>query len=36
MIEDRTIDWKIILQAEGEEYEVHTDLGADTVRLKEE
>jgi hypothetical protein len=30
-----TPGWRIILKAEGAEYEVHTDLGADTVRLKE-
>jgi len=31
-----TPGWRIILRAEGEEHEVHTDLSADTVRLKEE
>lgn len=30
-----TPGWRIVLEAEGMEYEVHTDLGADTVRLKE-
>lgn len=30
-----TPGWRVILRAEGEEYEVHTDLGADTVRLKQ-
>ena len=30
-----TPGWKIILRAEGETYEIHTDLGADTVRIKE-
>ena len=30
-----TPGWKIILAAEGEEYEIHTDLGADTVRIKQ-
>jgi hypothetical protein len=29
-----TPGWRIMLQAGGEEYEVHTDLGADTVRIK--
>ena len=31
-----TPGWRIILRAGGEEYEIHTDLGADTVRLKQE
>lgn len=26
--------WLIILEAEGQEYELHTDIGADTVRIK--
>lgn len=30
-----TPGWRIILEAGGAEYEVHTDLGADTVRLQE-
>ena len=30
-----TPGWRINLEAEGTEYEVHTDLGADTVRLRE-
>lgn len=30
-----TPGWKIILEAGGSEYEVHTDLSADAVRLKE-
>lgn len=30
-----TPGWKIILEAEGREYEIHTDLGADNVRLKQ-
>lgn len=30
-----TPGWRVILRAEGEEYEIHTDLGADSVRLKE-
>ena len=30
-----TPGWRVILEAGGQEYEVHTDLGADTVRLKE-
>ena len=29
-----TPGWRVILRAGGEEYEVHTDLGADTVRLR--
>jgi len=29
-----TPGWRIMLRAGGEEYEVHTDLGADTVRIK--
>jgi len=29
-----TPGWRLTLRAEGEEYEVHTDLGADTVRIK--
>jgi hypothetical protein len=31
-----TPGWRVILRADGEEYEIHTDLGADTVRLKQE
>mgnify|MGYP001101296747 CR=1 FL=1 len=30
-----TPGWRVILRAGGEEYEVHTDLSADTVRLKQ-
>jgi len=30
-----TPGWRVILEADGQEYEVRTDLGADTVRLKE-
>lgn len=29
-----TPGWRVILSAQGREYEIHTDLGADTVRLK--
>jgi ABC-type glycerol-3-phosphate transport system substrate-binding protein len=29
-----TPGWRLMLRAEGEEYEVHTDLGGDAVRIK--
>lgn len=30
-----TPGWEIILAAEDEQYQIHTDLGADTVRIKQ-
>lgn len=30
-----TPGWRVILEAEGTEYELHTDLGAEVVRVKE-
>lgn len=30
-----TPGWRVMLRAEGQEYEVHTDLDADAVRLKQ-
>ena len=30
-----TPGWRVMLEAGGESYEVHTDLGADTVRIKQ-